>query len=93
MSVKDSEKGQPVRVRLGVVVRWGEVQLSRVSVFHADAPALHGGHAVDESVILALFGSLEVMKRDMSATVRAVESGRDDVLALRKMEKQGTSRA
>lgn len=95
MSVEDSEKGQPVGVRLGVVVRWGEIQLSRVSVLHADAPALHGGHAVDESVILALFGSLD---HDEDGGVSHCESSRErereetDVMALDKMEKQGTSK-
>jgi hypothetical protein len=45
-------------VRLGVVIGCGEVQLSRVGIFHADAPALHGRDTEEESVILFFFGSL-----------------------------------
>lgn len=32
-----------------------------MGVLHADAPTLHGRHAVDESVVLAIFGCLEIV--------------------------------
>lgn len=30
-----------------------------MGILHADAPTLHGGHAVDEPVVLAILGCLE----------------------------------
>lgn len=74
VAVEDAEKGQLPGVLLGCVgSRVSEVELGRVGVLHADAPALHGGQAVDESVILALVGSLGKKKR--SALLYTWDSG------------------
>lgn len=56
MTVKNTEEGKRNVDRSAG--RGFQVEHSRVRVFHADAPALHGGDAVDKSFILALVGSL-----------------------------------
>jgi hypothetical protein len=38
-----------------------------MGILHADAPTLHGGDAIDEPVVLAIFGSLEKGEEVMSA--------------------------
>jgi hypothetical protein len=49
----------------------GEVENRRVGVLHADAPALHGRDAVDETFILALVGCLWIAgKEKTSAQIR-----------------------
>ena len=57
MSVKDSEEGQPVSGRVCLLAA-KQVEDRNVGIFHANTPALHGRHAVDKSIIAALFGSL-----------------------------------
>ena len=38
----------------GIAVCLEKLEDGRVGIFHADTPALHGGDAIDEPVILAL---------------------------------------
>lgn len=67
MAVEDAKEGELVLGRVGGSTIGGsvdfgagadEVEQGRVGILHADTPTLHGGHAVCESVILALVGRL-----------------------------------
>jgi hypothetical protein len=59
MTVENAEEGELGRVNLRVEIgASGEIKHGGVRILHADTPALHGGDTVDESVILALVGSL-----------------------------------
>lgn len=59
MSVEDAEERHSfVCIRLGLYVSF-QVEDGGMGIFHADAPALHGGDAVDDAVIATFGGSLE----------------------------------
>jgi hypothetical protein len=64
MTVEDSEESQPVSGGVGVLAN--QVEHRSVGVLHANTPALHGRHAVGESIISALFGSLLILREHSS---------------------------
>lgn len=68
VAIKNTKEGELFGMSFGIFVgrRWHDVEDSRVGVFHADTPALHGRDTVEKTSILTLVGSLKKRKKKLA---------------------------